>query len=108
MRRFDQVVVAADGQRLRVGEGLLEARGEFVHAHREYLWKGVAGVPAMLSRCGLAAVFQGERLSRDDASRSIHFPRGTIPAASEGEGKFAYGALGFCNDSSPSSTASAT
>jgi hypothetical protein len=33
VHRFDDVVVAADGERLRVGERLLEARGEFVHPH---------------------------------------------------------------------------
>ena len=33
MHRFDDVVIATDGQRLGVGDGLLETRGEFVHAH---------------------------------------------------------------------------
>ena len=33
VRRFEHVVVAAHGQRLRVGQRLLETRGEFVHAH---------------------------------------------------------------------------
>jgi GNAT superfamily N-acetyltransferase len=33
MRGFDDIVVAADGQRLGVGQRLLETRGEFVHTH---------------------------------------------------------------------------
>ena len=34
MHGFDDIVVATDRQRLCVGDGLLETRGEFVHAHR--------------------------------------------------------------------------
>ena len=33
VRRLDELVVAADGQRLGVGQGLLESAGELVHAH---------------------------------------------------------------------------
>ncbi len=33
MRWFEHVVVAPDGEALRIGERLLEARGKFVHAH---------------------------------------------------------------------------
>jgi hypothetical protein len=41
VRRLDQVVVAADRQRLGVGERLLETRSELVHAHgRESLHGG--------------------------------------------------------------------
>jgi hypothetical protein len=39
VRRLDQVVVAADGERLRVAERLLEPRGELVHAHgNDFRW----------------------------------------------------------------------
>ena len=43
VHRFEQVVVAAHGQRLRVGQRLLETRGELVHPHRESLVENVAG-----------------------------------------------------------------
>src|SRR5205085_2965650 len=33
VRGFDEVVVAADGERLRVAERLLEPGGELVHSH---------------------------------------------------------------------------
>ena len=33
VRRLDELIVAADAQRLRVGQRLLEAAREFVHAH---------------------------------------------------------------------------
>ena len=33
VRRLEELVVAADGQGLGIGQGLLESAGEFVHAH---------------------------------------------------------------------------
>src|SRR5690606_40630380 len=59
VRGFDEVVVAAHGQRLRVGDGLLEARGEFVHAH--------GGFPA--NRGALAPNVLQMRFPRRDSSQ---------------------------------------
>src|SRR3546814_11276888 len=57
-RGFDQVVVAANGQRLRVGQRLLETRGEFVHAHGKVLGIRMAGVagntPEMRMHAGVS------------------------------------------------------
>ena len=33
VRRFDELVILADGQRLRIGERYLELAGQFVHSH---------------------------------------------------------------------------
>ena len=38
VRRLDHLVVAADGQRLGVGQGVLEAAGQFVVAHAALSW----------------------------------------------------------------------
>jgi hypothetical protein len=48
MHRFDDIVVAADRQLLGVGDGLLEPRGEFVHAHGRDSTKKMGGRAAML------------------------------------------------------------
>ena len=36
VQRLDELVVAADGERLGVGQRLLEFAGQFVHAHGGY------------------------------------------------------------------------
>jgi hypothetical protein len=35
--RLDELVVAADGERLAIGNRLLEVRGQLVHAHEKAL-----------------------------------------------------------------------
>ncbi|MNV54687.1 hypothetical protein D3C71_1468930 [compost metagenome] len=56
MHRFDDVVVAAHGQRLGVSQRLLETRGELVHPHGEFLFHVMASVAG---RCnGYAVVAQ--------------------------------------------------
>ena len=61
VRRFDDVVIAADRQRLRVGEGLLEPRGEFVHAHGGDSGKMSAAVPRSSGDWGRALVSKVRR-----------------------------------------------
>ena len=43
--RLDELVVAADRQRLRVGQRLLELAGQFVHAHDGFSRLGGGGAP---------------------------------------------------------------
>ena len=57
VRGLDQVVVAAHGERLRVAERLLEARGELVHAHG-ILRNRFAACAALSGRCGLGVMIQ--------------------------------------------------
>jgi hypothetical protein len=40
VRRFDHLLVVADGQALRIGQRLLELGGQFVETHAEILGKG--------------------------------------------------------------------
>ncbi len=59
VHRFDDVVVAAHGQRLCVRQRLLETRGELVHPHGGVLDMLPLAEPALSDRCGYAGVFQG-------------------------------------------------
>ncbi|BBJ99814.1 hypothetical protein I4I65_16660 [Xanthomonas campestris pv. campestris] len=54
MHGFDDVVVAAHGQRLRVGQRLLEPRGELVHPHEKSseLVAGVSGDTVQMRLAG--------------------------------------------------------
>src|SRR3546814_9612793 len=85
VRGFDQVVVAAHGQRLRVGQRLLETRGEFVHAHGKALGIRMAGVagntPEMRMRAGVSR-------SREMAVDRDYTPALSRPAAPAGSARF--------------------
>ena len=55
MHRLDDVVVAAHGQRLRIGQGFLEVGGELVHPHGGHPESG-AGVAGDTRSDAVAAV----------------------------------------------------
>src|SRR5690606_16637542 len=95
VRRLDQVVVAADGQRLGVRERLLEARGELVHAHGEVFLPAGELVP----KCGRPAPVASRRKARESGAdkMSATIPSCRSTATSHGRGRPRRPTTGRCS-----------
>ena len=52
MNRLEDLVIAAESKRLRIGQSLLELTGEFVLSHRVEPAKGVSGCPGIGGKAG--------------------------------------------------------